>query len=149
MSDMGVQPVGEAAPEGAGLTQWQRVADTFAAPSKTFEDIKRGNKSWWLPLIIGALFTYILFGAIYQKVGMQQVVDNQVRMDPKAQERMANATPEQRAMGAKIGIYDHRGSIYRRACNCHGSCSSYVARADGNHQFRVWRQGEVQRNLCR
>jgi hypothetical protein len=111
MSDMGVQPVGEAAPEGAGLTQWQRVADTFAAPSKTFEDIKRGNKSWWLPLIIGALFTYILFGAIYQKVGMQQVVDNQVRMDPKAQERMANATPEQRAMGAKIGIYATEGAF--------------------------------------
>jgi len=21
----------------------------LSAPSKTFEDIKRGNKSWWLP----------------------------------------------------------------------------------------------------
>jgi hypothetical protein len=57
------------------------------------------------------LFTYILFGAIYQKVGMQQVVDNQVRMDPKSQERMANATPEQRAMGAKIGIYATEGAF--------------------------------------
>lgn len=103
MSDMGVQPVGAAA-EGAGLTQWQRVADTFTAPSKTFEDIRRGNKSWWLPLIIGALFSYILFGAIMQKIGMQQVVDNQIRLDPKAQERMANATPEQRAMGNKITL---------------------------------------------
>ena len=35
---------------------------------------------------------------------MQQVVDNQVRMDPKAQERMANATPDQRAMGNKIAL---------------------------------------------
>ncbi len=26
-----------------------------------------------------------------QKIGIQQVVDNQIRMDPKAQERMANA----------------------------------------------------------
>lgn len=101
MSDMGVQPVGAAA-EGAGLTQWQRVADTFTAPSKTFEDIRRGNKSWWLPLIIGAIFTYIFFFAMMQKVGVQQAIDNQIRMDPKAQERMANATPEQRAMGAKI-----------------------------------------------
>jgi hypothetical protein len=111
MSDMGVGAVAGGEPEGPGLSQWQRVADTFAAPSKTFEDIKRGNKSWWLPLIIGALFTYILFGAIYQKVGMQQVVDNQVRMDPKSQERMANATPEQRAMGAKIGIYATEGAF--------------------------------------
>ena len=104
MSDRGVQPVAEAAPEGGGLTQWQRVANTFAAPSKTFEDIKRGNRSWWLPLIIGALFSYILFGAIVQKIGMQQVVDNQVRMDPKAQERMAEANPQQREMGNKIAI---------------------------------------------
>jgi hypothetical protein len=102
MSDMGVQPVGEASAEGTGLTQMQRVTNTFAAPSKTFEDIKRGNKSWWLPLIIGAIFTYIFFFAMMQKVGVQQAIDNQIRMDPKAQERMANATPEQRAMGAKI-----------------------------------------------
>jgi Yip1 domain len=104
MSDMGVQPVTETAPEGAGLTQWQRVADTFAAPSKTFEDIRRGNKSWWLPLIIGAIFTYIFFFAVVQKVGMQQVVDNQVRLDPKAQERMAQANPQQREMGNKVAV---------------------------------------------
>lgn len=101
MSDMGVQPV-SGAQEGAGLTEWQRVTNTFAAPSKTFEDIKRGNKSWWLPLIIGAIFTYIFFFAMMQKIGVQQAIDNQIRMDPKAQERLANATPEQRAMGAKI-----------------------------------------------
>jgi hypothetical protein len=111
MSEMGVQPVAEGAPEGGGLTQWQRVTNTFAAPAKTFEDIKRGNKSWWLPLIIGALFTYILFAAIYQKVGMQQVMDNQVRMDPKAQERMAEANPQQREMGNKIGIWVTEGAF--------------------------------------
>ena len=104
MSEMGVQPVTEATPAGAGLTQWQRVADTFTAPSKTFEDIKRGNKSWWLPLIIGALCAYIMFGAIVQRIGMQQVVDNQIRLNPKSQERMANATSEQREMGNKIAL---------------------------------------------
>jgi hypothetical protein len=104
MSDMGVQPVAEGAPGGAGLSQWQRVTNTFAAPSKTFEDIKRGNKSWWLPLIIGALFSYMLFGAVVQKIGMQQVVDNQIRLDPKAQERMAQATPQQRELGNKISV---------------------------------------------
>ncbi len=78
MSEMGVHPLAGAAPAGSGLTQWQRVGDTFTAPSKTFEDIKRGNKSWWLPLIIGAFFTYLFFGAVVQKIGMQQVVDNQI-----------------------------------------------------------------------
>jgi hypothetical protein len=85
-----------------GLTQWQRVADTFTAPSKTFEDIKRGNRSWWLPLIVLALASYILFGAVAQKIGIRQTVENQIRMDPKAQERMAQATPEQREQGYKI-----------------------------------------------
>ncbi len=110
MSDMGVQPAG-VAQEGAGLTQWQRVGDTFTAPSKTFEDIKRGNRSWWLPLIIGAFFSYIFFFAMMQRVGVQQAIDNQIRMDPKAQERMANATPDQRAMGNKITVYVTEGAF--------------------------------------
>ena len=104
MNETGVQPVSETAPEGAGLTQWQRLADTFPAPSKTFEDIKRGNKSWWLPLIVGTLFTYALFGAVVQKIGIQQAVDNQIRMDPKAQERMAQGSPEQRQTAEKFAV---------------------------------------------
>ncbi len=104
MSEMEVQPASGTAPAAEGLTQWQRVANTFAAPSRTFEDIKRGNRSWWLPLIIGALFTYMLFGAVVQKIGMQQVVDNQIRMNPKAQERMAQVPEAQREMSNKIAV---------------------------------------------
>lgn len=111
MNDLGVQPTGASAPAGTGLTQWQRVAKTFTAPSKIFEDIKRGNRSWWLPLIIGAFFSYIFFFAVVQKIGMQTVVDNQIRMDPKAQERMASATPEQRATGEKISIWVTEGAF--------------------------------------
>jgi hypothetical protein len=106
MNEMGTQTATEAA---TGLTQWQRVANTFTSPSKTFEDIKRGNKSWWMPLIIMAIVGYILFAAIYTKIGMQQVVDNQIRLDPKATERMAQASPEQREMGAKISLYITEG----------------------------------------
>ena len=69
--------------------QLQRVTGTFTAPSKTFEDIKRGNRSWWLPFIILALSGYLFFAAVQQKIGMQQVVDNQIRMNAKAQEQMA------------------------------------------------------------
>jgi CBS domain containing-hemolysin-like protein len=86
----------------AGLTQWQRLAGAFTAPSKTFDDIRRGNRSWWLPLIVMALAGYILFGAVVEKVGIRQVTENQIRMSEKAQERMAQATPEQREQGYKI-----------------------------------------------
>jgi len=91
-----------AAASVAGLTQIQRVTDTFVAPSKTFEDIKRGNRSWWMPLIIAALASYMLFGAITQKIGMTQALENQIRMNPKAQEKLSELTPDQRAMQAKI-----------------------------------------------
>jgi hypothetical protein len=102
MSDTGVHPVADGGSETAGLTQWQRVVDTFTAPSKTFEDIKRGNRSWWLPLILGAIVGYMLFGAIVQKITIGQAMDNAIRMDPKTQERMAQATPAAREVGMKI-----------------------------------------------
>jgi len=106
MNDFQVQPATEPA---SGLTQWQRVSNTFTAPSKTFEDINRGNKSWWMPLIIFALVGYIFFAAVYTRIGMQQVVENQIRLDPKTAEKMDQASPEQRAMGAKISTYITEG----------------------------------------
>lgn len=106
MSDIGVQPLAAVAP---GLSQMERVTNTFTAPSKTFEDIKRGNKSWWMPFLIIAVFGYLLFAVVNSKIGMATVVDNQMRLDTKAQERMANATPEQRATGARIALYITEG----------------------------------------
>lgn len=102
MSNLDVQMGAGPAQTSAGLTQWQRVGDTFVAPSKTFEDIKRGNRSWWLPFLISVLLTYVLFAAITMKVGWQQVATNNMAMNPKQAQRLENLTPEQRARGMKI-----------------------------------------------
>lgn len=102
MSDIGVQP---AAQPAVGLTQWQRIANTFTAPSKTFEDIKNGHRSWWMPLIVYAVVGYLLFAVVYTRIGMQQVVDNQIHLNPKAEARLAQAPPEQRALSTKISLY--------------------------------------------
>lgn len=104
MSELEVQPIPEPVAAPAGLSQWQRVAYTFSAPSKTFEDIKRGNKSWWLPVLILALVGYIFFAAVYTKIGMQQVVDNQISLDPAKAEKMAQAPPETRALTNKVSL---------------------------------------------
>ena len=101
MSNIGVQPVTVTT---VGLTQWQRVANTFTAPSKTFEDIKNGNRSWWLPLIIFTVFAYLLFAVVYTRIGIQQVVDNQIRMSPSSEARLAQATPEQRETSNKFSV---------------------------------------------
>jgi len=106
MSDSLVQPVAEPVP---GLSQVQRVSNVFTAPSKTFADIKRGNKSWWMPFIIFSLVGYILFAAIVMKIGMQQVVDNQIHLNPKQEEKLAQAPPEQREISAKISLYVTEG----------------------------------------
>jgi hypothetical protein len=106
MSDLQVQPVAEQAP---GLSQWQRVVNVFSAPSKTFEDIKRGNKSWWLPFLIMSVFGYILFAVVATRIGMQQVVDNQIHLSPSQEERLAQAPPEQREMSMKISLYVTEG----------------------------------------
>lgn len=101
MSDLGVQPAANVTP---GLSQLQRVTNTFTAPSKTFEDIKRGHRSWWMPFVIMAVVSYILFAAVTQKIGMAQVVENQIHLDPKAEARMQQVPPEQRAGAQKISI---------------------------------------------
>jgi hypothetical protein len=106
MSDIEVQAEASQAP---GLTQGQRVAAIFSAPSKTFEDIKRGNRSWWLPFIILAIVGYILFAAVTTKIGMQQVVDNQIHLNPSQEEKLAQAPPETRQMTQKISLYVTEG----------------------------------------
>jgi Yip1 domain len=106
MSDLGTQPSADVA---AGLSQWQRVTNTFTAPSKTFEDIKRGPKSWWLPFLIMVILGYAFFFVVNSKIGMQTVTENQIRLDPKAEERMAQLTPEQRETQIKFSVYFTEG----------------------------------------
>jgi hypothetical protein len=109
MSDLGIQPVAEPNQAGEGMSQMQRVTSTFSAPSKTFQDIKAGNRSWWLPFVLFAVFGYILFAAITFKIGMQQVVDNQMHLNPKQEEKLAQAPPASREMTAKISLYVTEG----------------------------------------
>jgi Yip1 domain len=99
MSDTSVQPVSESTP---GLTQLQRVTNTFTAPSKTFTDIKIGHRSWWLPFVIYVVLGYVFFFAVNSKIGMRQVMENQIHLSPKAEERMQGLTPEQRESQMKI-----------------------------------------------
>ena len=101
-------PAAPAVPETPALTQMERIIYTFTAPSKTFNDIRRSN-GWWMPFLILAIAGYILFGAVTTKIGMQQVVDNQMHMDPKAEARMASAPPDQKAMTEKISLYVTEG----------------------------------------
>jgi hypothetical protein len=101
MSDMEVQSAAVPAP---GLNQMQRVANVFTAPSKTFEDIKNGNKSWWMPVVIMLLSYAVFYGAVTSHITWGQVYENQQRNLPDfAKQMMEKMTPEQRAAAEKRG----------------------------------------------
>lgn len=99
MSDSAVQPAAEVT---SGLSQGQRLMNMFTAPSKTFQDIKAGHRSWWLPFVIYVVLGFAFYGVVNAKVGMRQVSENQIKLSPKTEEQMAQLTPEQREQRMKI-----------------------------------------------
>jgi hypothetical protein len=101
MSNLGIQPDAGSV-QTAGLTQWQRAGNVFIAPSKTFDDIKRGNCSWWLPFLILLFFSYVLFAGITMKIGWQQVAANNIAVNPRQAQRIDQLNPAQRATAMKI-----------------------------------------------
>jgi hypothetical protein len=104
MSDLGVQSVAEPVPAGPGLSEMQRVTSIFSAPSKTFEDIKLRNRSWWLPFLITILTGAILYATITEKVTWRQVFENQQREMPEfARHMLEQQPPEVRAAAEATG----------------------------------------------
>lgn len=101
MTEPEIQGTAESTP---GLTQGQRIIYTFTDPSKTFEDIRRGNKSWWLPLILYVLAFAVFFLAVSTRVTWNQVYQNEQRNLPEFAKRMQEqAPPERQAAAAKAG----------------------------------------------
>src|ERR671935_1725603 len=69
------------------LSEPQRIINTYVAPRKTFIDIRR-NASWWAPWVILTVFSITFMYAVNSKVGFERVMDNQLKLDPKATEKM-------------------------------------------------------------
>jgi len=92
MTDTSVQPVAESTP---GLSQLQRLTNTFSAPSKTFEDIKQGHTSWWLPFLLFVVVGTGLWLTVNAKVSWPTVVENGLRMSPKQAERLQQLPADQ------------------------------------------------------
>jgi hypothetical protein len=106
MSPLEALPAAEAA---APLTQMQRVTCVFTAPSRTFADIKRGNRSWWLPFLLFVLIGTGLWATVTVKVGWRQVTENGLRMAPKQAEQLESLPPDQREMRMKVGAIFQEG----------------------------------------
>ncbi len=79
-----------------GLSEMERVVDTFVAPAATFSDIRR-SASWWLPFLLIVLFSTAATFTIDRHVGFSRVAENQVQASPSQAEQLASLTPEDRA----------------------------------------------------
>ncbi len=93
-------PSAESSP---ALSEGERLINVFIAPSKTFTDLKR-KASWFVPWLLLAVVSYAFIGAVAQKVGLRQATENQMRLNTKAQERMAQMPAEQRERGMEISV---------------------------------------------
>lgn len=93
------------------LSQTERVVDTLVAPTKTFTDLFR-SVSWWLPFLLVILCGYLLAAGIQQKVGWSQLVENEIRANPKLEQRVADMSPEQTAAQHKAMQYSFMGAFY-------------------------------------
>ena len=85
----------EPSPEPAPLSEGQRLAYTFFAPSRIFTDLRR-NTSWWAPFLIIAVVSLLFIYVVEQKVGFRKVVDNLIQSQPKQAERVEQLPADQR-----------------------------------------------------
>jgi Yip1 domain len=81
--------------EPAPLSEGQRLAYTFFAPSKTFTDLRR-NASWWAPFLIITVVSLLFVSVVDQKVGFRKVAENLIQLQPKQADRIESMPADQR-----------------------------------------------------
>jgi hypothetical protein len=87
-----------------GLTQIERVVNTFIAPTSTFEDIKR-NASWWLPFLIAAVISLTSALIFLKKVGIDTFTNGVIAHSPRLADAIAsNPAAEAHALSV-IGTF--------------------------------------------
>ena len=93
------------------LSQVQRVANTFTAPTKTFADLRR-NRSWWLPFVLLAVFAYSFTLTALNHVGSSRLAESAIRNNPAQKERLKQASPAQSAKTFRITATIMQVSMY-------------------------------------
>jgi hypothetical protein len=89
-------------PTSTGLSEPERIGDTFVAPSKTFRDILR-NAAWWGPLVLLFLFSIGSSLVVQKQVGFDRAYMNQLHATPAQEDRLNSGPPEQKAKAIAIG----------------------------------------------
>src|SRR5204863_4131705 len=70
-----------------GLSEPQRIVNTFIAPSTTFTDLRR-SAAWWGPFIVISLVSTFFVFEVDRNIGFHKIVENQIQLSPRAQRQM-------------------------------------------------------------
>jgi hypothetical protein len=82
-------------PEMKPLSEPERIADTFIAPSKTFNDL-RCSAAWWGPFVVLTVMSLLFVVVVDQKITFRKAVENQIQLSPKAADRIEKMPPADR-----------------------------------------------------
>lgn len=96
---------------GSGLSQVERVVDTFIAPSKTFTDILR-SRSVWFPILLTIIFSLAVAVTMQKRVGFDQMYQSSLAQRPAQQAQLDSLPPDQRAARMKVGVAFTEGISY-------------------------------------
>jgi hypothetical protein len=103
MSSASLSPVAPVTPQEPALSEPQRLLNVFVAPQSTFADLRR-KASWWVPFVLSCIFAYGLIFTVDKQVGFERVTENQIKLNPKASERLDQLPPDQRARQMDISV---------------------------------------------
>jgi len=67
----------------AALSEPARIINTFIAPSKTFNDLKR-SAAWWGPFVLGLIVTLVFVFLMDRQIGFEQITRNAIAQSPRA-----------------------------------------------------------------
>src|SRR5579875_4157280 len=81
----------------AGLSQIERVVDTFVAPSRTFADIRR-NASWWLPFVLTIIVSLFFVTAVGKQIGWETIAHQNIEKNHFAADRINSLPKDQQAV---------------------------------------------------
>ena len=111
MSNDAVMNVGAPVPAATGLSELERVVDTFVAPTKTFKDILRSS-SWWLPFVLLSVMSLATAFVTSKQVGFDRAYENKLATSPKQMDAMNQLPPDQKAARMAVGAKITAGISY-------------------------------------
>lgn len=106
-SSMPEQPATSVEPK---LSEPARLFNIFAAPTKTFADVKRRG-GWWAPWLLVGLVTMAALLTLGQKVGYEHLTRQSIERSSRAQQ-FDSQTPEQQARAISIRAKATQISFY-------------------------------------